>query len=154
MASKAERFVSKARSLEAKGRRDKALELYRDACREEPYDPDLWRARAETATAEGLHGEAAEAFFHVGDLYARGGLAAEALPVVKRVLEIDPHHGGARRLAGVLERRIALASGSLPAEPVERVEPMPELTKPMRTFAPIDDESSIPISLDDANEDL
>ena len=107
MATKAEKLLAKGRSLEAKGRREKALEVYRDACRVEPYDPDLWTARADAARAMGLRGEAAEALFHVCDLFARGGLPTQALPVVKKVLELEPSHGGARRLLSVLEKRLA-----------------------------------------------
>src|SRR6266498_1104176 len=108
MANKAEKLLAKGRSLEAKGRRDKALEIYRDACRSEPYDPDLWTARADTANAMGLRGEAAEALFHVCDLFTRGGMPANALPVVRRVLELDPAHGGAKRLLRVLETKLGV----------------------------------------------
>ena len=47
--TKAEKLLAKGRGLEKKGKQDKALEVYRDACRAEPYDPELWTARAEAA---------------------------------------------------------------------------------------------------------
>ena len=46
MATKAEKLLAKGRSLESKGKRDKALDVYRDACRSEPYDPDVWSGYA------------------------------------------------------------------------------------------------------------
>src|SRR5262249_37485107 len=89
MAGKVEKLLAKGKTLEGKGRRDKALEVYRAACRSAPYDPDLWTARAKAAEALGLRAEAAEALFHVSELYARSGAAAVALPVVKQVLGLD-----------------------------------------------------------------
>jgi CRP-like cAMP-binding protein len=126
MATKAEKLLAKGKTLEAKGKREKALELYRDACRAEPYDPDLWTARGDAANAAGLRGEAAESLFHVCELYARGGLPAQALPVVKRVLALDPGHGGARRLRGVLEQKLGIDSD----------EPEPGRAAPTPTPAP------------------
>lgn len=105
MASKAEKLLTKGRSLEAKGRPDKALQVYRDACRSEPYDPDLWAARADVARDSGLKDEAADALFHVCELYARGGLFRQALPVVHKLLELDPDHSGGKRLLRMLEHR-------------------------------------------------
>jgi hypothetical protein len=51
MPTKAEKLLSKGKALESKGKRDRALDLYRDACRAEPYDPDVWMARGEAARA-------------------------------------------------------------------------------------------------------
>lgn len=125
MPTKAEKLLAKGKSLEIKGRRDKALDIYRDACRAEPYDPDVWMARAEAAKAQGLTGEAAESFFHVCELYARGGLPEEALRVVKRVLEIDPGHGGARRLRRVLQEKAGIAEDEEPPRPAPAPAPKP-----------------------------
>jgi CRP-like cAMP-binding protein len=133
MSTKAEKLLAKGRGLEKKGKRDKALELYRDACRAEPYDPELWTARAETAEALGLAGEAAEALFHVCDLYARTGMQADALVAVKRVLVLDKGHSGARRLLRLLDREEPapeappppVAAAPQPA-PDPELEPAPE----------------------------
>jgi CRP-like cAMP-binding protein len=126
MATKAEKLLAKGQALEKKGKRDKALDVYRDACRAEPYDPDLWTARADAARALGMTGEAAEALFHVCDLFARSGMPGEALDVVKRVLALEPEHHGAKRLRRILEQRLGLpvtmASG--PMAPVETPAPV------------------------------
>src|SRR5262245_33696715 len=105
MATKAEKLLAKGQALESKGKLEKALDVYREGCREAPYDPDLWTARAETAQALGLPGEAAEALFHVSDLFARSGMPGEALKLARRVLELDKGHGGARRFVRLLEAR-------------------------------------------------
>ncbi len=107
MSSKAEKLLAKGRTLESKGKREKALDVYRDGCRALPYDPDLWSARGELAHLLGHTQEAVEALFKLCELYARGGLPAEGLTVARRVLELDPGHGGARRLRRVLEDRLA-----------------------------------------------
>ncbi len=105
MATKGEKLLAKGQGLERKGKLEKALDVYRDGCRHAPYDPDLWTARAEAAQALGLSGEAAEALFHVSDLFARSGMPLEALKLARRVLELDKGHGGARRFVRMLESR-------------------------------------------------
>src|SRR5215475_4288725 len=123
MASKAEKLLGKGRALEKKGRRDKALEVYRDACRAEPYDPELWTARAGAAEALGLTGEAAESLFHVCDLYARAGMQGDALTAVRRVLALDEGHSGTRRMLRVLDKTVE----EPPAPPPPAPEPEPEV---------------------------
>lgn len=110
MASKAEKLLAKGQGLEKKGKLEKALEAYRDGCRQAPYDPDLWTARANAAETLGLTGEAAEALFHVADLFARAGMPAEALELAKKVLKLDAGHGGARRFKRMLEARMEEAA--------------------------------------------
>jgi CRP-like cAMP-binding protein len=125
------KLLAKGKALEGKGKREKALDVYRDACRAEPYDPDVWTARADTARSLGLSGEAAESLFHVCELYARGGMPDDALKVVRRVLEINAEHSGARRLRRMLEDRLAAA------EPAAAPAPDP---------APASSESTLPAS--------
>jgi CRP-like cAMP-binding protein len=121
MATKAEKLVAKGRALAEKGKPAKALECYRDACKVEPYDPEVWVLRSDAAHGLGLHGEAAESLFHVCELYARSGMIAPAHATARKVLAIDPSHGGARRLAKMFEARVAAMNA--PPEP----EPEPEL---------------------------
>jgi CRP-like cAMP-binding protein len=121
------KLLAKGKALEGKGKRDKALDVYRDACRAEPYDPDVWTARGEAARALGMLGEAAESLFHVCELFARGGMPEDALKVLRRVLEINPDHGGARRLRHMLEGRVAAAEAPAPSPP-PAASPPPEPT--------------------------
>ncbi len=121
MSSRAEKLLQKGKGFEKKGRREQALQAYRDGCAKEPYDPDLWMARGEMAQTLKLTPEAVEAFFHVGELYLRGGMAVEALETVKRVLKLDPNHGGGKRLLRVLEGRAGTEeSGPVAAKAAER----------------------------------
>jgi CRP-like cAMP-binding protein len=170
MPTKAEKLLQKGRALESKGKRDRALDVYRDACRAEPYDPDVWMARGETARALGLAGEAAESLFHVCELYARGGLPAEALRVVKRVLEIDGTHGGARRLRRVLEEKseparpvsptsaampiVVAEPGTVPSPPASSPPPPPPPRPPRPPAPPAALSSSGPILRDLATADI
>src|SRR5262249_4708103 len=125
---KAEKLLAKGRGLEKKGKRDKALAVYREACRVEPYDPELWTARANAAEAVGLAGEAAEALFHVCDLYARSGMQADALAAAKGVVGLDKGHRGARRLLRLLDREEAAPPpGPAAAAPSPPPDAVPEL---------------------------
>lgn len=126
MASRAEKLLNKGRSLESKGKLEKALAHYRDACKEEPYDPDLWMARADLAQRLGFPAEAAEALFRVGDLFARAGMPSEALKAVRRVLQLDHDHAGARRFARMLEARLGEPEAEPEAKPEAKPEPRPE----------------------------
>src|SRR4051812_44151753 len=105
MATRAEKLLAKGQGLEKKGKQAAALDVYRDGCKAEPYDPDVWTARANPAEAMGDRIEAAESLFRVCDLYVRGGMPEEALAVVRRVLTLDAGHGGARRFQRMLEAR-------------------------------------------------
>jgi len=107
-----DRLLKKARSAAEKGKRDKAIELYQDACREAPHDPDLWIERAEVERGAGVTAAAAESLFHAADLYARAGMASEAAAMAEKVLAIDPKHGGARRFARMLASRSPAAAVS------------------------------------------
>jgi CRP-like cAMP-binding protein len=122
MATKAEKLLAKGQGLEKKGKRDKALEVFRDACKEHPYDLDLWTARAEAALGLGQTAEGADALFKVSDMYARGGLPREALRIARRVLEVDKGHGGARRFLRMLEARL---EEDAQTEVKEKAEPAP-----------------------------
>jgi len=105
MATKVERLLKRARTQMDRGKQQKALGYYRDACKQAPFDPDIWLERARVAKTHGDGQEAVEAMFHAADLYARGGLAQEAAELAAQVLEIDPKHGGAKRFVRLLKRK-------------------------------------------------
>jgi CRP-like cAMP-binding protein len=133
--SRAEKLLSKGQAFEKKGKPDKALEVYRDGCRQEPYDPDLWLARAAVARKQNLDGEAAESLFKCCDLYARAGLPGDALRVAKQVLELDKGHGGAKRMVRMLETRLGLGEDEpAPAAPTA---PTPTPTPTSTTVSPV-----------------
>ncbi len=124
-----ERLLGKARSAVDKGKRDKALELYRDACSEAPHDPDLWLERAEVERRAGAAGAAAESMFHAADLYARAGMASEAAGIAEKVLALDPKHGGARRFVRMMAVRgpaVEQAEAPVDGQRVERGERVEE----------------------------
>ena len=47
MATRLEKVREKSAALAHKGKHDKALELWRDACKKEPFDPYRWIGRGE-----------------------------------------------------------------------------------------------------------
>ncbi len=108
MATRLEKVREKSAALAHKGKHDKALELWRDACKKEPFDPDLWIGRGEAALTLALRDEALEAFFRAADMFTRGGFMKEGLSACQRVLAVDARHGGARRLAQMLRSRLGL----------------------------------------------
>lgn len=131
MATKAEKLLAKGQGFEKKGKLERALECYREACAESPYDPELWQARGECAHKLGHTPEAADALFRVSDMFARGGMPMEALKVVRRVLEIDAQHGGAKRFLRLLESRLAPAEPDEPAPaPPTAAAPKPRMSAP------------------------
>ncbi|HJZ84791.1 MAG TPA: cyclic nucleotide-binding domain-containing protein [Polyangia bacterium] len=111
------RLRARAEELERKGKRERALAAYRDLAAADPVDPDLWRLLGEKELAHGDGARAAQAFFRVTDLLARAGLLREALTAAGQALAADPHHGAARRLHGILERRLHLLDQGPEPEP-------------------------------------
>ncbi len=103
--SKAEKLIAKGRTLESKGKLDKALDVFREATKLDPIDPEAWQARGELAAKIGAPREAAESLFRVSDMYARAGMPREALRLIVRVLELDPQHDGAKRFRRMLESK-------------------------------------------------
>ncbi|MBI4509360.1 MAG: cyclic nucleotide-binding domain-containing protein [Deltaproteobacteria bacterium] len=157
MATRAEKLLSKGQALERKGKRDKALELYRDACDKEPYDPELWTARAAVAHALGNAPEATSSLFRAADIYARAAMPSEALTLARRVLEIDKNHGGARRFLSMLQARYGVGEDEPQRHPpaekrqVEEsipVAPAPEAAAPTHALAvgstPPEDAAAVP----------
>src|SRR5262245_53613594 len=126
-----EKLRTRAEEYERKGKNHKALESYRELAELEPTDPDVWVLLGEKELA--LGGEAplaAQAFFRATDLLLRGGMFREAAEVCQRSLEADRRHGPARRLQGIIERRLRRLAGE------EDPEPPPSLPKVIVEAAP------------------
>src|SRR5262249_39808964 len=104
------RLRARAEELERKGKRERALETYRGLAQAEPYDPELWLLLGSKEIGFGQPGRAAGAFFRAPDILLRIGLLTEALDAAKRTLEVDRNHGAARRLRGIIERRLRLTT--------------------------------------------
>ncbi len=111
--SKAEKLIAKGRALEQKGKLERALDVFREATKLDPIDPEAWQARGELAARIGAPREAAESLFRVSDMYARAGMPREALKVIIRVLELDPQHEGARRFRRMLESKSGAMEAAL-----------------------------------------
>ncbi|HTM23362.1 MAG TPA: cyclic nucleotide-binding domain-containing protein [Kofleriaceae bacterium] len=131
-----ERLLTKARAAAEKGKRDKALELYRDACSEAQHDPDLWLERAELERKSGATAAAAESLFHAADLYARAGMAGEAAGIAEKVLALDPKHGGARRFARMLASRAPAPAAVDPDEAAPVIEMVAAEPEPQEASPP------------------
>lgn len=114
------KLLKKARTHLKKGQLDKALVVYREMCELSRYDEELWNTRAELAQQLGEVGDTVDSYFHLADMYARSGRHADAAGMVKRVLAIDPKHGGARAFTRMLR-----AYFEEPAAPVVPERPAP-----------------------------
>src|SRR5262245_20510396 len=101
-----EKLRARAEELERKGKCGRALETYRDLAHAHPLDPELWLLLGAKEIGFGEAPRAAEAFFRATDLLLRGGFLIEALDASKRALGADRNHGAARRLQGIIERRL------------------------------------------------
>jgi CRP-like cAMP-binding protein len=112
-----EKLRARAEELERKGKRDKALEAYQQLAESEPTDPDLWILLGEKEIAIGEPARAAQAFFRATDLLLRGGLFQEAAEMCQKSLAADRGFGPARRLQGIIEKRLRRMSGEEEPEP-------------------------------------
>ncbi len=109
------RIKDRAADLAAKGRFDKAAELYRDAARADPRDVAAAHRLAEALRKAGREEESLSVYREVAGRYAREGLLAKAVAVCKVVLEIDPDHEETQRALAELYARRQSAPGRLPA---------------------------------------
>jgi len=94
--------------------------------------PDVWVALATQAKQAGFHEDAVEATFRAADAAARLGDCRRALELCDDVLALAPEHRPAKRIRGIMERRVAVLQGeeeetwrNWPPKPPEEEEPEP-----------------------------
>src|SRR5262245_31985648 len=133
-----EKLRARAEELERKGKSDKALEAYQPPAESHHTDPDLWILLGEKELELGEAARAAPAFFRATDLLLRGGLFREAAEMCEKSLAADRGFGPARRLQGIIEKRLRRLSGE------EEPEPPPAPPKVIIAEAPPEPEPAPP----------
>lgn len=171
-ASTTEELKQRASEAFAKGKFDRAAELYTTYCVQAPKDVqsrlrmgDAWSKAGEAKKAIAAYGSAAEAF-------AKDGFLPRAIAASKLILELDPAHQGVQKmLADLYAQKGAASRLGRPASPTPDPTPAPapdaalegeavsdediegvELTLP-ETF-PLESEEALQESLEGPREEM
>lgn len=88
----ARKLKDRAAELAARGKLEKAAELYREALKADHKDVATQQKLAEVLRRAGRTGEAIDAYRVVAERFARDGLLIKAIAISKTILELDPDH--------------------------------------------------------------
>jgi tetratricopeptide (TPR) repeat protein len=106
----------RASKLQAAGKLQKALEVYRQVLAAEPKDPQTRIRYAEICRRAGALDEAVEAYLQAAELLAAAGHAQRAHAALKLALQVTPDDP---RLRSALER-VAVAAATSPGQSFQR----------------------------------
>jgi CRP-like cAMP-binding protein len=109
------KLKDKAAELAAKGKLERAAEVYRELLGEDPRDVASRQKLAEVLRRAGEVPQAVEAYAQVAERFARDGLLIKAIAICKTILELDPRHQATQRTLADLYGRRAAADGAPPA---------------------------------------
>jgi CRP-like cAMP-binding protein len=113
-ANEIRRLKDEAAEAAARGRLDRAAELYREAADGDPRDVGAHQKLAEVLRRAGRIPEAIQAYRAVADRFARDGLLIKAIAISKAILELDPRHVETQATLAELYARRAAAEGTRP----------------------------------------
>jgi CRP-like cAMP-binding protein len=100
------RLKDKAAELAARGKVEKAADLFGEVLRADPRDVASCQKLAEVLRRGGQIAGAVERYAEVAERFARDGLLIKAIAICKTILELDPAHGHTlHRLADLYARR-------------------------------------------------
>src|SRR5512137_1394789 len=103
------KLKDKAAELAAKGKVERAAEVFREILRADPRDVASRQKLAEVLRRDGQVAAAVEAYAEVAERFARDGLLIKAIAICKTVLELDPAHDLTQhRLADLYARKSVL----------------------------------------------
>jgi CRP-like cAMP-binding protein len=108
------KLKDKAADLAAKGKVEKAAEVFREILRADPRDVASCQKLADVLRRGGEIAEAVERYAEVAERFARDGLLIKAVAICKTILELDPEHGHTQRLLADLYARRARADALRP----------------------------------------
>ncbi|HEX9244223.1 MAG TPA: cyclic nucleotide-binding domain-containing protein [Anaeromyxobacter sp.] len=108
------KLKDKAAEAAAKGKLDKAADLYREAAQGDPRDLATRQKLAEILRRTGHIPEAIEAYRAVADRFGKDGLLIKAIAISKTILELDPQHVETQAALAELYSQKAKAEGSRP----------------------------------------
>lgn len=105
------KLKDKAADLAARGKLEKAADLYREVLQADPRDVGLRQKLAEVLRRSGQVAEAVARYAEVAERFARDGLLIKAIAICKTILELDPRHEATQALLADLYGRRASADG-------------------------------------------
>jgi CRP-like cAMP-binding protein len=123
--AEARKLKDKAAELAARGKLEKAADVYRELVRMDPRDVGSLQRLAETLRRAGAIAEAIGVYRDVAERYARDGLLLKAIAIEKTVLELDPANAVTQAaLASLSARhRTAPRAAQLPRPPAQTLSP-------------------------------
>jgi CRP-like cAMP-binding protein len=108
------KLKDKAAEAAAKGKLEKAADLYREAADGDPRDIASRQKLAEVLRRDGRIPEAIEAYRAVADRFGKDGLLIKAIAISKTILELDPQHVETQTALAELYAKKAQAEGNRP----------------------------------------
>lgn len=108
------KLKDKAAELAAKGKLEKAADLFREALQGDPKDVATRQKLAEVLRRAGRTAEAIDAYRAVADRYAHEGLLIKAIAISKTILELDPDHVETQAALADLYSKRAAGDGARP----------------------------------------
>ena len=129
------KLKDKAADLAAKGKLDKAAELYREVLQADPKDVGLRQKLAEVLRRSGQVAEAVARYAEVAERFARDGLLIKAIAICKTILELDPRHDATQALLADLYGRRAAADSFGKGSPARTIMGLPGVVLPPEATA-------------------
>lgn len=124
------KLKEKATEAAAKGKFDKAAELFREAADADPRDAGTRQKLAESLRRGGRIPEAIQAYQEVADRFAQDGLLIKAIAISKTILELDPEHVETQAALAELYARRAQGEAARPAPRTLMVQAMKAVAAP------------------------
>jgi CRP-like cAMP-binding protein len=108
------KLKDKAAELAARGKVEKAAEVFREILRADPRDVASCQKLADVLRRGGEIAEAVERYAEVAERYARDGLLIKAIAICKTILELDPVHAHTQKLLAGLYSKRAVGDAARP----------------------------------------
>ncbi|HEY0430812.1 MAG TPA: tetratricopeptide repeat protein, partial [Pyrinomonadaceae bacterium] len=115
----------------------KAIAMYRKIEKLKPRDPVIARELAELYSAQGLIADARTQYLVVADAHTRSGESREALKVLHKIADLDPHNTEIRlKLAdGYLKERMPVESAKAYGDAANRLFESSQFEKSLAAYA-------------------
>jgi CRP-like cAMP-binding protein len=108
------KLKDKAAELAAKGKVEKAAELFREIVRADPRDVASCQKLADVLRRGGEIAEAVDRYASVAERFARDGLLIKSIAICKTILELDPEHAHTQQLLADLYAKRSIAEAGRP----------------------------------------
>lgn len=108
------KLKDKAAELAAKGKVEKAADVYREILQADPKDVGVLQKLAEVLRRAGEVAQAVECYADVAERFAKDGLLIKAIAICKTILELDPRHEATQAMLAGLYGKRAASEGTRP----------------------------------------